>query len=354
MNAVDQRWFKPRGFGQVFSAGLTACVASSGSAFIAAVVCLIPLVLAQAVAAYLVGDLGVLEMQKQLQAGELSPEQIDVRAMLLAPLYQLAATVVVVISAFFAATALARVIAERAVGKGGGAMSAWDFLMGGLFRVLGASIVQGIVAAIGLVVCVLPGTAVLAGVMAATGGGMQPGQQPPAVASVAMGVVVGIPFSIALTYITLMPMVTGAEQRGVFGALGRAAGLISGNFLRAWGVVLVTLAVSGGAIGLVSWVSQTYLMDSMQSSLGDAWGMVVASVPQFALMLLLTPFMYGIYTALYFDLRSRRMDEDFGSQDLACDLDYEIPGAVPEAPMADQDIDGPAPPPPSVPPDSGL
>lgn len=351
MNAVDQRWFEQRGFGEVLSAGLTACAASSGSAFIAAAVCLIPLALAQLVTAYLLGDLGVTEMQKQIQAGELSPEQIDIRAMLLAQLYQLTTGVVAVVSAFFAATALARVIAERVVGKGGGAMSAWDFLMGGLFRILGASVVQGIVAAVGLVVCMLPGIAALVGVMAVTGG-MQPGQQPTAVAYVAMGIVGGIPFTIVLTYITLMPMVTGAEQRGVSGTLRRAVGLISGSFVRAWGIVLVASAASGGTIGLAGWVSQKHLMGSMQSSLGDAWGMAVAAVPQIALMLLLAPFAYGIYTALYFDLRSRRTDERFGPQELAYDLDYEIPGAVPEAPTADQDTDGPAAPPPSAPPGS--
>ncbi|HJN14730.1 MAG TPA: hypothetical protein QGH10_04540, partial [Armatimonadota bacterium] len=253
-----------------------------------------------------------------------------------------------VIACYFAGAACARTIAERVVGKAASAFSTWDFLMGSAFRILGASIVQGIICGIALVVCLLPGVAALVGVAMSTGGGVAALQSPPVLAYVAFGLVTGLPLMAVITYVFLMPMITGTESSGTFASVGRSFALIKGNFFLSFGIMLVASIVCGGVISLAGWAGPKLLLESLQASMGQGLGMAVASLPQIILLAVVTPIEYAVFTALYLHLRAKNSEEPFSPRELAIDVGYELPASeavegasLPESPVAADDASEP-------------
>ncbi len=105
MQSIDRTWFEPKGFGQIITSGLKACFSGGAAPYVAAAVCFIPAVIAQFVAAYLMGDMGVAEMQAQLKAGTLDPTTVDPMVSIKAQLVNLGSTVVFVIACYFAGAA---------------------------------------------------------------------------------------------------------------------------------------------------------------------------------------------------------------------------------------------------------
>ena len=328
MQSIDRTWFEPKGFGQIITSGLKACFSGGAAPYVAAAVCFIPAVIAQFVAAYLMGDMGVAEMQAQLKAGTLDPTTVDPMVSIKAQLVNLGSTVVFVIACYFAGAACARTIAERVVGKAARAFSTWDFLMGSAF--------------------LLPGVAALVGVAMSTGGGVAALQSPPVLAYVAFGLVTGLPLMAVITYVFLMPMITGTESSGTFASVGRSFALIKGNFFLSFGIMLVASIVCGGVISLAGWAGPKLLLESLQASMGQGLGMAVASLPQIILLAVVTPIEYAVFTALYLHLRAKNSEEPFSPRELAIDVGYELPASeavegasLPESPVAADDASEP-------------
>ena len=117
---VDASAFEPKALGQLFGAALRNC---TGNLYITVCVLMLPMVALQLIGAYLMGEWGVLELQEQAQSGNVPSDFLA--QMVKVWVFQALSTIIMVVTMYFAATAAARVVAERALGKPGGPMARW-------------------------------------------------------------------------------------------------------------------------------------------------------------------------------------------------------------------------------------
>jgi len=234
--------------------------------------------------------------------------------------------------AYFAVASVARLFAERAIGKDIGAMGAWDASLRSFFKVLAGSIIQMLMCGAAFLVLLIPVGAVSA-VLGASMGQQAAGSSQVLIQVVAGGMLM-IPLVILGTYLCPMPSVSAIEDQGAFSTVGRSFGLISGNFGRTFLAILIGVACIAIPTGVLNWVMNGAALEPLQASFGDSPGAVVAAIPSAVVLMLVVPFMYSLQALIYFDVRSRNYEqEDFSPVELAFDLGEALPkSAVPPAP----------------------
>ena len=343
--------FGPQGPGEIISRGLKRCVSDGATVFIVAAVALLPAAIAALFQQFVAAELGLLDLQEQMQAGQLRPEQLDLGAFILNGLYQCAAGVLMAVGAYFALAGAARSLADRALGRPTGPMGVFDALLGRLGRNLaGAALSLLMLGAVAMVLALPVGIA--AGLIAgqSPGGGAEAGGSAQMVMQVIAMVLIVLPLLAFATYLVPLASITAIEDRGVVPAVGRSFGLVSGNFGRSFLVVVIASIIAVGPMMAVSLLMQQYGLPPLRESMGDSTGALVSGIPSTLAMLLLLPFLYSIEAVLYFDLRSRREDEDFTPADLALDMGYAAEGSAPGDLPPPGAVDPRAPVPPAEPP----
>ncbi len=323
MSTIRSSYFEPRSLSQLLSSALREATSHSASGFVTVALILLPMALLQLVGAYVMTELGITEVQKQMQSGQMAPGQFDVKPFLIFAAFQIVSAVIAFVLAYFAVASVARLFAERAIGKDIGAMGAWDASLRSFFKVLAGSIVQMLMYGAAFLVLLIPLIAVSAVLSASLG-------QQAAGSSLVIQVVAGGMLLIALvilgTYLCPMPSVSAIEDLGAFGTVGRSFGLISGNFGRTFLAILIGVVCIAVPMGVLNWVMNGPALEPLQASFGDSPGVIVAAIPSALVLVLVVPFMYSLQTLIYFDVRSRNYEqEDFSPVELAFDLGEALP-----------------------------
>lgn len=322
MESIGDPMLQPKSLGEMLGAAWRSCIASSGAAFIAGAVVLLPAVVVMSFAEYVQVNLGIADIQKQAQAGTLSPSSIDPMSFVILGGYSLVMYLAMFFCTFFAAVAIGRIIAERAINREIGPAAAWDFLVGDLWRLLVTALLQTIVYVAAISVCSVP-VGILSVVLAAGSGGQPPAQHP---LLIGMSIVlVGLPMMVLATYLAPLPTAAAVEGRGSAASLVRSFRLVAGNFGRTFVAILIGSAIMAGPVALLGLGGQKLLAEPLKASLGEANAALVAAIPSAVAMLLVSPFLYTLQSVIYFDLRARREDEDLTAGELALDLGHEPP-----------------------------
>ena len=331
MNTVRSSYFEPRSLSQLLSSALREATSHSASGFVTVAMLMLPVALLQLVGAYVMTELGITELLEQMQSGQMAPGQFDLKPLLILAGFQIVGAVIAFVLAYFAVASVARLFAERAIGKDIGAMGAWDASLRSFFKVLAGSIVQMLVCGAACLVLLIPVGAVSA-VLGASMGQQAAGSSQVLIQVVAGGMLM-IPLVILGTYLCPMPSVSAIEEQGAFGTVGRSFGLISGNFGRTFLAILIGVTCIAVPMGVLSWVMNGPALEPLQASFGDSPGAVVAAIPSALVLVLVVPFMYSLQALIYFDVRSRNYEqEDFSPVELAFDLGEALPeSAVPPA-----------------------
>lgn len=329
MSTIRSSYFEPRSLSQLLSSALREATSHSASGFVTVAMIMLPVALLQLVGAYAMTELGITELQKQMQSGQMAPGQFDLKPFLILAAFQLVSTVIAFVVVYFAVASVARLFAERAIGKDIGAMGAWDASLQLFFKMLSGSIVQMLMCGAAFLVLLIPVGAVSA-VLGASVGQQSAGSSQVLIQVVA-GIMLMIPLVILGTYLCPMPSVSAIEDQGALGTVGRSSGLISGNFGRTFLAILIGMVCLVVPTGLLSWVMNGQALEPLQASFGDSPGAVIAAIPGVLGLLLVMPFMCSLQALIYFDVRSRNYEqEDFSPAELAFDLGEVLPeSAVP-------------------------
>jgi hypothetical protein len=250
--------------------------------------------------------------------------------------------------------AVARLMAERALGRRYGSAQAWDFVLGRARKIIGGGLVLMLVLAGAALAGAIP-AGIVSAVIGISSGPPTPGTPPSAIMQIAPMVVMAPVVLAVAVYLVSMMAVTGVENLGGFAALGRSWRLATGQFKHVLGAVALAglaFAAPGMAVGMLA---QTPVAAHLRETLGAANGMLALTGVSSILSLLLSPFMIAVQAAIYFDLRSRQREETFTAYELALDVGGELPEGV-AAPAEPADwapppVPGPSadvPPPPDI------
>jgi hypothetical protein len=331
MSSVDTRLFEPRSPGELFRHGVAECVRNGGAAWItAAAVLFAPTAIAVA-GQYVLWRSGAADFMATMQGGNVNVATFDpgelLRAIALMAGIGIVTALLSLIAQYAAGTAVARMVAERALGRSFGPAVAWDFILGRAGKIIGGALAMILIVVAGAVAGEIPGGVIGFAIGTATGG-LQAGGKPPAVMKIAPMITMAPVLLAVFTYLVCMTAATGVENLGGFGALGRSFRLVSGRFWHALGAVLLgTVPFILPAVALGG-LMQTSVGVHLRESMGDGTATLVVTGASSVLSLLLYPFMMTIQVAIYFDLRSRQREESFTAYDLALDVGGELPEGV--------------------------
>ncbi len=333
MSSTQPSILQPKTLGGLLAAAWHNCISNSGAAFIAGAIVLLPAAVVMSFSEYVSVNLGIPDIQKQAQAGTLSPTSIDPANILLLVGYTLAMYLSMFFCTFFAAVAVGRIVGERGIGRQIGPAAAWDFLVGALWRLVLTAVLLTIVYMATISICSVP-VGILSMVLEIGSGGRTTGASPLIIA-VAV-VLVGVPMLILATYLAPMPAVAAVEDRGSAATLVRSLRLVAGNFGRTFLAILIASAITAAPMTLLGLGGQKPLAEALKASLGEANAALVSAIPGVLAMLLVSPFMYALQAVIYFDLRARRDDEELTVAELALDLGHEPSSASsPDAELSD-------------------
>jgi len=347
MSSFDPGFFEPKDPVPLVRTALGSCFANGWAAFVTAATLLLPATALSLGFSYVIGRTGALEELMSVQGGQIDPTKVNMSEFFGSILIVAGGGLVVVgvwlLSAFSAAAAVGRMLAERALGRRYGPAEAWDFVVGKAFRLIGGGIVQGVVLFVGYIIASIPASIVAVIVIAATGSMASGGKPPAAVQAISPVLVLPI-LAIVATYLASMPASVAVEDLGGISAVFRSFRLVSGNFRRA-----VTAMVLGGLIaivpvGVVQMVLQFGFQKQLTEALGAGPGMLAVQGPATILGLLTWPILFTVQAFIYFDLRSRQTEADFTPYELTLEVGGELPegiqdpfvgSAVPGPPSAD-------------------
>ncbi len=358
MGTPDVSYFRPRGAVDLFRSGVNECLRAGGAAWVAAFGILVaPTVIAVAGQAAL-AQTGAMELMQALQKGEIRPENLDPGEMFgaIALIVGIGAVtgIISMLAHYAGGVAVARIWAERALGRSLSAVEAWDFVLGRAAKIASGALVMLLVLAGAAIIGQIPG-GIIAAIIGMSSGPMQPGVSPPLIMRL-VPMFTLVPAILAVTvYLVAMTAVTAVENLGGFPALGRSFRLAGGQFWHVLGAIaLAGLAFTAPSMA-VGALAQTEFAGGLRESLGAMAGTLVIAGGSSLLSLLLSPLLMSVQAGLYFDLRSRLRDERFTAYELALDAGVELPdGVVPPAeetawaPPPSASSDASLPPPPSA------
>jgi hypothetical protein len=344
MSSFDAGFFASKEPDEVVKTALRSCFANGWAAFVTAASLLVPATALNLGFSYLIGRTGALDSIMSLQGGQVDPTKIDMSE-LFGNIGVLVGGAVVVggawlLSAFAAAAAVGRMMAERALGRTYGPAEAWDFVLGKAFRLIGGGIVLGVVLFVGYIIASIP-AGIVAMVVGMATGGVKPGATPSPLMQIIPAIVVLPIVALVATYVVSMPAVVAVEDLGGISAVFRSFRLVSGNFRRA-----VTAVILGGLITIlpvvvVQTVLQQVFMKQLTAALGGGPGMLAVQGPGTILSLLTWPILFTVQAFIYFDLRSRQAEADFTPYELTLEVGGELPEGV-QDPVVGSTLVGPA------------
>lgn len=215
--------------------------------------------------------------------------------------------------------ALTFAISERYLGRETSIVSCFRrVLQPGLFaRFMVASVLKTMLVAFGLIIAILIGLGAVASVSTT-------GSQEDLVASaVIMGfmVLLGTPWMIySLLRFAVMEPALIVESRGVFSALGRSWGLMSGSMGKALGLYVIVGLALAIIMGVVTAPTQIAIETRMRTGTPVPAFLFVLNVALLVLVrTLTTPILSMVAILLYYDIRIRK--EGFDLELLAAELD---------------------------------
>ena len=332
MESKESWLMEPRGVGGILAATWRAYVSWSGTALVIGAVILLPSAIVQAFTGYVAAELGVEKMAEAMKAGTGTLANLDLRPMILVGAYQAVSYAILLVSSFLATAAIARTVAERAVGQTPGPAWGLDWVLREIWRLGLGSLAYTLVWFGVLIVGGLAASLASAPMAIAMGGKAASGPNQTMIQLVS-GAAMLIPMSIFAAYLAPAPAVAGIERRGGFGSVGRSFGLVSGSFGRAFLVTLAAMAIVGIPSAGLGLGLQKLALKPIQAALGEANGALVAGIPQSLVMVLLSPFASALSVILYLNLRLRKTEEGFTPTELAYDLGYEPAGEPPPSPF---------------------
>jgi hypothetical protein len=353
MSSFDAGFFASKEPDEVVKTAVRSCFANGWAAFVTAASLLIPATALSLGLSYLIGRTGALESIMSMQGGQIDPTKVDM-AELFGNLGVLIGGSVAVggvwlLSAFAAAAGVARMMAERALGRPYGPAEAWDFILGKAFRLIGGGIVLGVVLFVGYIISSIP-AGIVAMIIGMASGGMQAGAKPSPLMQIVPGVIVLPIVALIATYVVSMPAVVAVEDVGGIAAVFRSFRLVAGNFRRAATAVILGGLISILPVVVVQMVLQQVFLKQLTAALGGGPGMVAVQGPSTILSLVTWPILFTVQAFIYFDLRSRQTEEDFTPYELTLEVGGELPEGV-QDPVAGSSLVAPASPQGSAPSD---
>ena len=344
MGRVDESCFEPKSATQVFKRGVAECVRDGGSAWVTVVAMLLAPTAIVVAGQYVIWRTGAGELLETMQKGGLDPKTLDPGELFggiaLAVGVGAVSGILSFLAQYASGVAMARMMAERALGRAFGPAQAWDFVLGRASKIISGAAALMLVLVAGAVVGEIPGS-IIGAAIGMGSGRLQPGAPPPIVMRIAP-LVTMVPVLVALAvYLVAMVAVTGVENQGGFAALSRSWRLASGHFRHVLGAIVIAglaFTAPGMAVGMLA---QTPVAAHLRESLGAATGMAAVTGVSCLLSLLLSPFMLTVQAIIYLDLRSRQREETFTAYELALDVGGELPegvagpteGVAPELPV---------------------
>lgn len=331
MGIPELSYFQPRGAVDLFRRGVSECLQAGGAAWLAAFgILLAPTVIAVA-GQVAIAQTGAMELMQAMQKGEVRPENLDAGEMFGAIALLVGVGVVTglvsMLAQYGGGVAIARMQAERALGRSLWAAAAWDFVLGRAAKVFSGALVMLLVIAGAAIAGQIPG-GIVAAVLGMSSGPMQPGDTPPLIMRIAPMATMLPVILAASVYLVAMVGVTAVENFGGFPALSRSFRLAGGRFWHVLGaIVLAGLAFTGPGMA-VGMLAQSRIAEGLRESQGAMVGTLIIAGGSSLLSLLLSPFMMSVQAAIYFDLRSRLRDERFTPYELALDVGGELPAGV--------------------------
>ena len=347
MGTADAGFLQPKSATEVFKLGVAECVRAGGSVWVTVfAIMLAPTAIAVA-GQYLIWRSGAGQLMESMRGGTLNPQTI-VPAELFGAIAIMAAVGLVsgilsLLAQYGSGVAVARILAERALGRQFGPTLAWDFLIGKAWKIISGALAMVLIAGAAAIAGEIPGL-IIGMAIGMSGGAMKPGAPPPPVTQIAPLVTMLPALVVAAVYLAPMMAVTGVEGPGGFTALSRSFRLASGQFRHILGVIILAGLVFMTPSLVLAVLAQTSVAAHLRESMGAANGMLLLTGAGSVLSLLLSPFMLTVQAAIYFDLRARQVDELFTPHELAQDLGAESPAGV--APSAGGGSKAPLPPPP--------
>ena len=335
MGAVNASCFEPKTPVELFRGGVAECLREGGAAWVTAFAILLAPTLLAVAGQYLIWQSGAGGFMETMRKGPMNPQTTDTGELLGAIAIMVGVGAVTgilsVLANYAGGVAVARMMAERALGRVYRPAQAWDFVLGRAGKIAGGAFALLLVLIGAAVVGEIPG-GIIGAIVAMGSGALKPGASPPLITQLAP-VATMIPVLAAVAvYLVSMMAATGIENLGGFAALSRSWRLPAGQFVH----VLSAIVLAGLAFVLPSTVlgllAQTSVAAHLRASLGAANGMLVLTAPGAVLSLALSPFMLAVQAAIYFDLRSRQREEGFTPYALAVDLGGELPEGVTEPP----------------------
>lgn len=333
MAVSDSSYFQPQGAIDLFRSGVRECLRAGGTAWVTAFgILLAPTVIAVAGQVAL-GQTGAMDLMQSLQKGQIRPENLDPGEMLraIALLVGVGAVtgIISMLAHYGGGVAVARIWAERSLGRPLSAVGAWDFVLGRAAKIISGTLVMLMVLAGAAVVGQIPG-GIIAAAVGMSLGPLEPGASPPLIMRL-IPLFTMLPVILAASvYLVAMPATTAVEHLGGFPALGRSFRLAGGQFWHVLGAIALAGLVFSGPGMAVGALTQAQFAAGLRESLGASLGTLLITGGSSLLSLLLSPFLMSVQAAVYFDLRSRLRDERFTAYELALDLGGELPaGAVP-------------------------
>lgn len=329
MGQSSSSYFSPRSARAVIVDGLKACLEGGGTVWLtAAAMLLVPSALTVA-GQYLVWNSGAGDLFAAMQKGDQSVITANPGEFLSALAVMVVVGVITggltMVAQYAAGASVARVIAERALGRPFGVLQAWDQALGQAGRIVGGAFLALLVAMAGAVAGEIPGL-IVAGALSA--GLSRPGAPPPPAMKIAPIATMMPVLLILSVYLASMAAVTGVENRGGFAALTRSWQFAKGRFWHILAVLVPGLLVAAGLPGAVGYLGQIPAAAHWRDTWGAAPAMAGVAALSALLTLLLYPLLFSVTAHLYLDLRARQADEAFGPYELALDVGGELPAGV--------------------------
>jgi hypothetical protein len=269
---------------------------------------------------------------QQLDTVELSdePTSSEVREYFSTTLGAMAAPAILGALAQLVVTGMLTVVMGRAVlGKGMTVSEAWKSTRPLLLRLIGVTLLSGLLVVLAVFVCMLPG------ILLAVADGGSDG----AAALLLLGLVVGLCLmvylyvSLSLAGPTLM-----LEKQTVVKALRRSHKLVKGSWWRIFGILLLVMIITTIVTGIVtvpfsllSGGSDAFSTDTSSVSDPSLWQLVVMAIGTVIASALVYPFSAGAGVLLYVDQRMRREALDLELARAAGLVADDTPGGAPGA-----------------------
>lgn len=194
---------------------------------------------------------------------------------------------------------LAHIMNRAAIGQPTTFEQAWGLVRPQILRLVGASLLVGLVVIASVAVPLVPGGLALAAGNGELGAGM-----------IGLGALASLALAVWLSFrLVLTTPVVALEDTGVIGGLRRSWRLVAGAFWRTLGIVLLGV-VLGQAVGTIAAAPfNLFAGATAELSTGSVFALALSGM---VTMLVALPFIAGVTTLVYLDRRMR--SEDYAAQ----------------------------------------